>query len=97
MSNILPGEGNLIRDVGVLARMSKTLEAAKRILRCAPGTLIIFLTRNDDREVMRAARGDGARGYVLKINAATKLLSAIYTALPGDHFFNSGIASDLRE
>jgi DNA-binding NarL/FixJ family response regulator len=70
------------------------LEAAKRILLCAPGTLIIFLTQNDDREVMRAARGDGARGYVLKINAATELLSAIYTVLAGNHFFGSGVASD---
>jgi DNA-binding NarL/FixJ family response regulator len=59
--------------------------------------LIIFLTQNDDREVMRAARGDGARGYVLKINAATELLSAIYTVLAGNHFFNSGIAGDLSE
>ena len=67
------------------------LEAAKRILQIAPGAKIIFLTTNNDRDVVRAALRDGAKGYVLKTDATRELLTAVRKVLGGEHFVSSGI------
>ena len=67
------------------------LEAAKRILQVAPGAKIIFVTSNRDRDVVRAALSAGAQGYVLKIDAARELLTAVQKVLGGQHFVSSGI------
>lgn len=47
--------------------------------RC-PESRIIFLTQNQDREIMREALAIDHAGYVLKTNAATELLEAIEAA-----------------
>ena len=67
------------------------LEAAKRILQIAPGAKIIFLTTNNDGDVVRAALRDGAKGYVLKTDATRELLAAVQKVLGGEHFVSGGI------
>jgi DNA-binding NarL/FixJ family response regulator len=67
------------------------LEAAKRIRQVAPGTKIIFLTQNSDKDVVRSALSSGAQGYVLKTDAGTELLAAVTAVLGGDQFLSSGI------
>ena len=58
------------------------IDAAKIIReRCPPESRIIFLTLNQDREIMSKALGIDHAGYVLKTNAATELLEAIEDAL----------------
>jgi CheY-like chemotaxis protein len=41
------------------------LEAAKRICQLAPGTKIIFVTQNSDKDAVRSALSSGAQGYQL--------------------------------
>lgn len=60
------------------------IEAARRIRQDCPGSLIIFVSQNSDREIMLAALATGAKAYVLKETAATDLLSAIEAALRDD-------------
>ena len=69
------------------------LEAAKRILQVAPAAKIIFLTSNNDKDVVRAALSTGAQGYVLKSDAARELLTAVQKVLAGEHFVSRGIQS----
>jgi DNA-binding NarL/FixJ family response regulator len=56
--------------------------AAARIIRQkCPESRIIFLTQNQDREIMSEALSIGCAGYVLKTRAATELLDAIEATL----------------
>ncbi|MBZ5658287.1 MAG: response regulator transcription factor [Acidobacteriia bacterium] len=70
------------------------LEAAKRIRQVASGARIIFVTQNGDKDIVRAALGMGARGYVLKTHAGSDLLPAVAGVLGGDDFVSSGIELD---
>jgi DNA-binding NarL/FixJ family response regulator len=53
------------------------LEAAHRIRPVAPDAAIIFLTQNSDKDVVRAAFNTSARGYILKTDAGSELLTAV--------------------
>ena len=67
------------------------IEVAKRLLQLLPEAKIIFLTQNDDPEVVRAGLSTGAQGYVLKTDAESELIPAVASALGGDSFVSSGI------
>ena len=71
------------------------IEAAKRIREVDPATRIVFLTQNSDKDVIRAALGTGAQGYVLKTDAGAELLPAVAAVLGGDVFVSSGIKREL--
>jgi DNA-binding NarL/FixJ family response regulator len=85
---------NLNPDVMVLdvtmPRMNG-LEACRLLRRQAPQLEILFVTQHDSPQMMREALDVGARGYVVKSNAARDLLEAveavsqhrIFTALNG--------------
>ena len=70
----------IVLDVGMPTMNG--IEAAERIQQATPGSRVIFLTQNTDSEIMSAALNAGAKGYVLKANAATELLPVIAAALP---------------
>jgi DNA-binding NarL/FixJ family response regulator len=72
------------------------LEAANRIRQVAPDSRIIFLTQNGDKNVVRAALKSGARGYVLKTDAGSELLTAVARVLEGDDFVSSGFDERLQ-
>jgi DNA-binding NarL/FixJ family response regulator len=67
------------------------LEACRLLRRQAPQLEILFVTQHDSPQMMREALEAGARGYVVKSNAARDLLEAveavsqhrIFTALNG--------------
>ena len=67
------------------------LEACRLIRRQAPQPEILFVTQHDSPQMMREALEAGARGYVVKSNAARDLLEAVeavsqhrvFTALNG--------------
>jgi len=67
------------------------IEAAARICQVAPGTKIIFVSQNNDKDVVRRALSNGAQGYVLKTDAGSELLAAVAGVLGGDNFVSSGI------
>jgi DNA-binding NarL/FixJ family response regulator len=67
------------------------LEACRLLRRQAPQLEILFVTQHDSPQMMREALDVGARGYVVKSNAARDLLEAVeavsqhrvFTALNG--------------
>lgn len=67
------------------------LEACRLLRRQAPQLEILFVTQHDSPQMMREALEAGARGYVVKSNAARDLLEAVeavsqhrvFTALNG--------------
>jgi DNA-binding NarL/FixJ family response regulator len=72
--------GQLNPDVMVLdvtmPRMNG-LEACRVIRRMSPSLEILFVTQHDSPQMMREALDAGARGYVVKSNAARDLLEAV--------------------
>jgi DNA-binding NarL/FixJ family response regulator len=66
------------------------IEVAERLHQRVPGAKILFLTQNNDAEVVRAALSNGALGYVLKADAGSELLPAIKAVLRGSKFVSSG-------
>ena len=66
------------------------IEAARRIRKFAPESKIIFLTQESSPEVVQAAIGLGASGYVLKSAAETDLVTAVETVIRGEKFFSAG-------
>jgi DNA-binding NarL/FixJ family response regulator len=69
------------------------IEAAHRILRLVPAAKILFLSQENDADVVAAAFSNGAKGYVRKQNANSELLSAIETLLRGNRFVSQGLIS----
>jgi DNA-binding NarL/FixJ family response regulator len=53
------------------------LEACRVIRRSLPSLEILFVTQHDSPQMMREALDAGARGYVVKSNAARDLLEAV--------------------
>ncbi|MGB6387560.1 MAG: response regulator transcription factor [Terriglobales bacterium] len=53
------------------------LEACRQIRRIVPKSEILFVTQHDSPQMMREAMGAGARGYVVKSDAARDLLAAV--------------------
>ena len=67
------------------------IEAARQIRQRSPNSEIIFLTQNNDLDVVRAALGTGALGYVRKIDAGRELLPAMDAVLGGKQFVSSSL------
>ena len=67
------------------------LEACRLLRQECPALEILFVTQHDSPQMMREAQEAGARGYVVKSNAARDLLAAVdavshhrvFTALNG--------------
>lgn len=74
----------IVLDVG-LPTLSG-IQAASRIHEVVPAAKILFVTQNNDMDVVRAALSNGAHGYVLKESAGRDLLPAIEAVLRGERF-----------
>ena len=57
------------------------IEVAKRIFQVVPGSKMLFLSVNNDADVVRAALYTGAKGYLLKPDAGTELWPGIEEVL----------------
>lgn len=71
---------SLLPDIVVLdVTMPKMhgLEACRLLREKTPGPEILFVTQHDSPQMMREALDAGARGYVVKSNAARDLLEAV--------------------
>ena len=67
------------------------IEAAQQIRQLSPNSKIIFLSQNKDPDVVRAALGTGALGYVRKTDARRELLPAVDAVLRGKQFVSSSL------
>lgn len=93
--------GRLQPDIVVLdVSMPKMngLEACRLIRKTVPTCEILFVTQHDSPQMLREALSAGAKGYVVKSNAARDLLAAVeavsqhlpFTALNGHSSSKSG-------
>jgi DNA-binding NarL/FixJ family response regulator len=71
------------------------LEAANRIAQSVPDSKIVFLTSQNDADVVKRALSNGATGYVLKVDAKTELLAAIVAVLQGRRFVSRRLSIDF--
>jgi DNA-binding NarL/FixJ family response regulator len=72
--------GNLLPDIMVLdITMPKMngLEVCRLVRKKIPTLEVLFVTQHDSPQMMREALNAGAKGYVVKSNAARDLLEAI--------------------
>lgn len=67
-------------------------DAARQILRKGSTTKILILSVHDSEEVIRQVVDSGARGYVLKSDAALDLIAAIEAVRGGETFFTPKVA-----
>jgi len=70
------------------------IEAAHRICRLVPAAKVLFVSQNNDADVVTAALSNGAKGYVRKQNAKTDLLPAVEAVLRGDRFVSRGLHTE---
>jgi DNA-binding NarL/FixJ family response regulator len=69
------------------------LDATREILREAPGCEVLILTLHDSEQLAKEVLAAGARGYVLKSDAATDLVAAVNALGRHVPFFTSKVAS----
>lgn len=69
------------------------LEATREILRKSPGTEILIMTLHESEELVREVLEAGARGYLLKSDAAQDLVRAVDAVRSHATFFTSKVAS----
>jgi DNA-binding NarL/FixJ family response regulator len=71
------------------------LEATRRIVRDAPGSVVLVLTMVDDHDTVLAAMRVGASGYLLKGAGQDQLVGAIRTVAGGGAVFGPGVARSV--
>jgi DNA-binding NarL/FixJ family response regulator len=71
------------------------LDAAREMRRLSPGIRTILLTMHTDKGYVLQALRAGARGYVLKTQAAEDLISAIREILRGETYLSPGVAASV--
>ena len=76
-------------DIG-LPRLNG-LDAARSIRELAPNTKIVFLSGDQDVEVVKAALAVGS-GYVLKSDAGDDLVTAIHSVVRGERVLSRQLA-----
>jgi DNA-binding NarL/FixJ family response regulator len=81
----------ILLDIGM--PILNGIEAAQRISRLVPAAKILFVSQENDADVVMAALSNGAKGYLRKQNASSELLSAIATVLRGDRFVSEVLIS----
>ncbi len=79
----------IVLDIG-LPKLNG-IEAARQIRQLSPSTKILFLSQDNDPDVVQAALGKGALGYVRKTDAGRELLPAVDAVLGGKQFFGSSV------
>lgn len=68
------------------------LEAIRQILKAGPQTEVLVLTMHDSEQVTRHVLAAGARGYVLKSDAALNLVAAVEALCQHKPFLTSAVS-----
>ena len=71
------------------------IEAARRIREVSPSSKILFVSENRSPDIAEAALSTGARGYVVKSDAAGELLPAVKAVLDGKRFISASLAGQF--
>jgi len=73
------------------------LEATREILKEMPGCEILIMTLHDSEEVVREVLKAGARGYVLKSDAAKDVVAAVDALRRHTTFFTSKVSAMILD
>lgn len=73
------------------------IEVSRRIGHSVPGMKILFMSQNNDADVVRAALSNGVCGYLLKVDSGIELLPAIETIRRGEKFVSKGARLKLSQ
>lgn len=68
------------------------LDAARELQKSSPKTKVVLLTKHDEDEYVAEALRVGARGYVLKSQAAVDLVHALQEVSGGSIYLSPGIS-----
>jgi DNA-binding NarL/FixJ family response regulator len=68
------------------------LDAARQILAAAPRTRVLILTMHESEQIVREVLEVGARGFLLKTDAARDMVSAVEALQRRTTFFTSSVA-----
>jgi len=79
-----------ILDIGM--PMLNGFETTRQILRDNPEVKVLILTLNDSAEIIRVVLNEGARGFILKSDAARDLISAVEALQQNRTFFTSRVS-----
>jgi DNA-binding NarL/FixJ family response regulator len=80
----------IVLDIG-LPKLNG-IEAARRIRELAPQSRILFVSQESSVEIVQAAFGAGASGYVVKMDAGRELQTAVSDVLRGEKFVGARFA-----
>jgi DNA-binding NarL/FixJ family response regulator len=73
------------------------LEAIRRILATSPDVRILVLSIHDSDTLIHEVLAAGAKGYLLKSDAARDLLSAVQSLIEGRPFFTAKVSQALLD
>lgn len=73
------------------------LDAAREILRQGPQTMILVLTIHESEQLIREVLNVGAKGFLLKSDAARDLIAAVEAVQDNRTFFTSRVAEVVLE
>jgi DNA-binding NarL/FixJ family response regulator len=79
----------IVLDIGLPKQNG--IEAARQIRRLSSSSKIVFLSQNNDLDIVRAALATGAEGYVRKTDAKSELVPAVDAVLRGKQFVSSSL------
>ena len=79
----------ILLDIGLPALNGN--DAAHRISTLLPDAVILFVSHNNDANVVAGPLSDGAKGYILKPDSIRELLPAVDALLRGEHFASTGV------
>jgi len=69
------------------------LEAARQLLKMDPAARVLILTLHDSEQVIREVLSAGARGFMLKSDAARDVVSAVDAIRQGRTYFTSKVSN----
>lgn len=68
------------------------IEVARQILSAAPKARILFLSQESSPDIVQEALSTGAKGYLVKIDAALELAAAVRTVLLGGSYVSNRLS-----
>jgi DNA-binding NarL/FixJ family response regulator len=84
----------ILVDIGM--PLLNGLQAAGSIKRLLPGVKLVYVTVNDDADLVAEAFRRGASAYLPKTSAGTELVAAIHTVLNGGTYVGSSLRRGLE-
>ena len=73
------------------------LDATRQVLAASPSSRVLILTAHESEQLIREVLSAGAKGYVLKADAAQDLVKAVEALRDGRTFFTSKVAQVVLE